>query len=401
MDREQQGNTAARVLIISAAFVIVIAGMRAAEPMLVPFLLSVFIAVIAGPPMFWLSEHGLPKPLALLLVIGSLLVGVLAMAALVGSSVDDFTRALPGYQARLNEELAGLINLGDRFGVEFSSQWVLQYLNPSVVMSMVASTLSGFGNVLTNGFLILLTVAFILLEAASFPSKLRQIGRNREAPTQGGVVGDALAPFTRFAHTVRRYMAIKSAVSLATGVVIGLWLLALGVDYPLLWALLAFLLNYVPNIGSIIAAVPAMLLAFIQLGAGSAALVAGGYLAVNTVMGNIIEPRFMGRGLGLSTLVVFLSLVFWGWVLGPVGMLLSVPLTMTLKIALESRSDTHWLAVLLGPEHEHLPDEDALALPAGAMATDAPTDAASDAASDVAGGESGDGRGDGGAQSTA
>jgi len=381
LDRKQQGNTAARALMISASFVIVIAGMRAAEPMLVPFLLSVFIAVIAGPPMFWLSEHGLPKPLALLLVIGVLLVGVLAMAALVGSSVDDFTRALPGYQLRLNEELAGLMHLGDRFGIEFSSDWLLQYLDPSVIMRMVASTLSGFGNVLTNGFLILLTVVFILLEAASFPSKLREISRDRQAAAQG-VMEDALAPFTRFAQTVRRYMAIKSAVSLATGVVIGLWLLALGVDYPLLWALLAFLLNYVPNIGSIIAAVPAVLLAFIQLGAGSAALVAAGYLAVNAVMGNAIEPRFMGRGLGLSTLVVFLSLVFWGWVLGPVGMLLSVPLTMTLKIALESHSDTHWLAVLLGPEHDHLPNDDALALPVGAMAADPASGTSSTAASD-------------------
>ncbi len=116
--------------------------------------------------------------------------------------------------------------------------------------------------------------------------------------------------------------------------------------------MLAFLLNYVPNIGSIIAAVPAVLLAFVQLGAISALLTTALYVAVNVTIGNVVEPRFMGRGLGLSTLVVFLSLVFWGWVLGPVGMLLSVPLTITVKIALESSSKSHWLAVLLGPEHE-------------------------------------------------
>jgi AI-2 transport protein TqsA len=118
----------------------------------------------------------------------------------------------------------------------------------------------------------------------------------------------------------------------------------------MLWGLLAFALNYVPNIGSIIAAVPAVLLSIVQLGVLKALVVAAGYAGINMVMGSFLEPRFMGRGLGLSTLVVFLSLLFWGWVLGPVGMLLSVPLTMTAKIALESRDDTRWIAVLLGPK---------------------------------------------------
>ena len=119
------------------------------------------------------------------------------------------------------------------------------------------------------------------------------------------------------------------------------------VDYPLLWGLLAFLLNYIPNLGSIIAAVPTVLLTLVQLGWSAALIVFAGYSVVNVVIGSFIEPRFMGKGLGLSTLVVFLSLVFWGWVLGPVGMLLSVPLTMTLKIALESSEENRWLAKLL------------------------------------------------------
>ena len=139
---------------------------------------------------------------------------------------------------------------------------------------------------------------------------------------------------------------------MAPGVAVWLWLWLLGVDYPILWSLLAFLLNYVPNIGSIIAAVPAVLLALVQLGPGSALWAAAGYLATNVVFGNILEPRFMGRGVGLSPLVVFLSLIFWGWVLGPVGMFLSVPLTITAKIALAASDDTRWAAVLLGTGEE-------------------------------------------------
>ena len=145
-------------------------------------------------------------------------------------------------------------------------------------------------------------------------------------------------------------MAIKTLISLVTGIFITIWLTIIGVDYPLLWGPLTFALNYVPNIGSIIAALPAVLLAIIQLGLMRALLAAAGYIVINLLMGSVVEPRFMGRGLGLSTLVVFLSLLFWGWILGPVGMLLSVPLTITAKIALDSRDDTRWIAVLLGPE---------------------------------------------------
>ena len=169
----------------------------------------------------------------------------------------------------------------------------------------------------------------------------------------GSVLDDpqtSLQGFQRFTETVKSYMAIKTGVSLATGTAVTVWLIVLGVDYPLLWGMLAFLLNYVPNIGSIIAAVPAVLLALVQLGIGSAAVTLAGIMVINIVMGSVIEPRFMGRGLGLSTLVVFLSLVFWGWVLGPVGMLLSVPLTMTVKIALDSGDDTRWIAIFLGPD---------------------------------------------------
>ena len=111
-----------------------------------------------------------------------------------------------------------------------------------------------------------------------------------------------------------------------------------------MWGVLAFALNYVPNIGSIIAAVPAVLLAVIQIGIFKAMIIAAGYAVINLAMGSVVEPRFMGLGLGLSTSVVFLSLLFRGWILGPVGMLLSVPLTITVKIALDSREESRWMS---------------------------------------------------------
>ena len=343
MDGKQHIAPASRFLLTMAAFVIVVAGMREAQPMLVPFLLSGFIAIIAAPSMLFLKEHGLHTGLAILVVILALIGISSLLGILIGTSVDDFSAQLPTYQAKLREQTAELLQWLTTMGIPVSEEIFSRFFDPAKAMKLAAQGLSSFGNLLTNTFLILLTVIFILFEASSFPAKLRKILRDPENDYEH---------FNRFLENIKRYMAIKSATSLLTGLIISIWLMVVGVDYPILWGVLAFFLNYVPNIGSIIAAIPAILLALVQLGTGGAIWTLAGFLVANNLVGNVIEPRFMGKGLGLSSLVVFLSLVFWGWVLGTVGMFLSVPLTMTIKIALDSRDDTRWLAVLLGPEIE-------------------------------------------------
>jgi predicted PurR-regulated permease PerM len=336
-------SAGSRFLLMAAAFVILVAGMKAAQPILVPFLLSVFIAIISAPSMFYLQRRGLPTAIALLLVLAAVISILFLVAILVGNSIEDFRQSLPLYQSRLQDQLGALISLFAKVGINLSLGEVQAYFDPGVVMRMVANTLNGLGSVLTNGFLILLTVAFILAEASSFPAKLHRVLDRPEHSLPG---------FDHFLQTVKQYMAIKTWVSLATGAIVWLGLWLLGVDYPFLWGVMAFFLNYVPNIGSIIAAIPAVLLALIQLGWGHALAVALLYLAINIVMGNVVEPRYMGKGLGLSTLVVFLSLIFWGWVLGPVGMLLSIPLTMTVKIAMDNNEETRWIAILLDSENQ-------------------------------------------------
>ncbi len=328
-------------LVPLAAFVVIVAGMRAAQPLLVPFLLAAFIAVISAPPLFWLRHKGVPTILAVIIVLIVVIVIGFMMVTLVGASLTDFSQSLPGHEANVRAQAASILAWLTDLGVNVSEQEILEAFNPAAAMNLVAKMLDGLRGVLTNSFLILLTVIFILLEASSFPAKLHAVSDRGHA---------SLAGFEKFTDNVQRYMAIKTIVSLVTGIFIAIWLAVIGVDYPLLWGLLAFLFNYIPNVGSILAAFPAVLLALLQLGVGSALWSGLGYLVVNIVMGQMIEPRFMGRGLGLSTLVVFVSLVFWGWVLGPVGMFLSVPLTMTVKIALESSDETRWIAILLGPE---------------------------------------------------
>jgi AI-2 transport protein TqsA len=266
---------------------------------------------------------------------------LLIVGAIVGASINSFYTELPVYQTRLREQVSAFQSFLATKGIRGMEKVLLGFVNPGAVMSLTASLLAGLGSALSNIVLILLTVAFILFEASSFPVKLRAVlGHPQQVFPQ----------FTRFVGDIERYMIIKTLISLATGILIGIWLSILGVDFPILWGFLAFLLNYVPNVGSIIAAIPAVLLALIQLGIGTAVMATAGYMAINFILDTVIETRLMGQRLGLSTLVVFLSLIFWGSLLGPVGMVLCIPLTMTLKFACENNKGTQWIAVLLGPE---------------------------------------------------
>ena len=330
-------------LLILASFVIVVAGMKAASSILVPFFLAVFIAVICTPPLFWLQRKGVPKVLALVLILAAILIVGLLFGALIGPSLNDFLRSLPDYQERLSTHIAASISWLREKGVNIPAEEVPHALNPGWVMDLAGGIFAALSSVLTNAFLILLTVVFILLEAADLPKKLQIMLKNPER---------SLSTIEKFSQSAKRYLVIKTLISAATGLAIWLWLLILGVDYPVLWGTLSFLLNYVPNIGSIIAALPAVLLALVKLGVGSALLTVLGFLVVNVVIGNILEPKLTGKGLSLSTLVVFLSLVFWGWVLGPIGMILSVPMTSLVKIALESYEETRGLAIMLGSATE-------------------------------------------------
>jgi len=326
-------------MLSAAAFVVIIAGLRAAQPLVAPFLMSIFIAVLATPPLFYFQKKGLSTALALLLVTAGVVAAGIVLAALIGGSLDDFSSHLPAYQERLKQLTGETLAWLQSMGVQIPDRALTTYLDPAKAMRMAGTLLSGLGGALANTFLIMLTVIFILFEASGFPAKLNAALSRPDA---------SMERLARIVRNINHYMVIKTTTSFATGLVVTGMLAMVGVDYPVMWGTLAFMLNYVPNIGSVIAALPAVLLALIQISPTAALVVAVGYLVINIIIGNVVEPRFMGEGLGLSTLIVFLSLVFWGWVLGPVGMFLSVPLTMTLKIALDANKDTRPIAILLG-----------------------------------------------------
>ena len=456
-------------LYMAAAFVIVVAGMRAAESILNPLLLAVFLSIVSAPAYFGLLNRKVSEWLALLTVIGVLGLILFGVVLIVTKSIAGFMSEQEHYQERLREEKdrivakvetwvpdwakkdkaipvanepvqsgalesnavkapsfggaddgqpavggtsvkeqsekarsnaavspeskpsPSVVATEERFASENpdgaetlklaalgvkaegsevhpgsgpkvslpSSEWLRmdntsrplpkdeqgwqeymsEQFSPGTAIAFAASVAGSLGQLLSNAFLILLMVIFILLEAGTLDRKMRKaFSQTVEASDRGREIVKSL----------QHYIVIKTWISLGTGILVAVWLNFFGVSHAPLWGLLAFLFNFIPNIGSIIAAVPALLVAWLDVGIQPAIACAIGFALVNGVIGNFIEPRVMGKGLGLSAMVVFCSMLFWGWVLGPVGMLLSVPLTMTARIVMNGFDDTRWIATLLG-----------------------------------------------------
>jgi len=215
--------------------------------------------------------------------------------SILGGSIHKFTVQLPEYQIRLQGDISKMAVWLNARGIDWLGDEVRQYINPSIALSYVGKVFNGLGNLLANGFLIFLTVMFLLFEGVALKDKMQIISGDSETAQTHQIAA--------FLESVNKYMAIKSMTSLVTGLLIFLWLWVLGIEYAILWGLMAFLLNFIPNIGSIIAAIPAVLLALVTAGPLITLWVIAGYLLVNILIGNIIEPKFLGDRLGLSTLV--------------------------------------------------------------------------------------------------
>jgi predicted PurR-regulated permease PerM len=306
-------------------------------------LLALFISIICEQPVSWLEKRKIPRGLALVIVILGMIILFSGFAVLIGGTISSFSGNLSKYESTLTSLSDSFVKFLNDKGLNIHQDQLFSFIQPAKILEFTATALNTLVNMMGNTFLILLIVLFTLMEFGSFSVKAKAI-----------LIGtdESVSYISTILQNIRHYLGIKTLICLLTGVFVFIALLIIGVDYPLLWALIAALMNYIPNIGSIIAALPAVLFALVQLGFGGALWTLGSFMIVNNVLGNFIEPRIMGKGLGLSTLVVFLSLLFWGFILGPVGMFLSVPFTMTIKIILEHNENTKWLSILLGTPDE-------------------------------------------------
>jgi predicted PurR-regulated permease PerM len=343
MISEHNRSTLVSPVLLIASSIIVIAGLMAAQTVVIPVILALFISIICTQPIIWLEKRKIPYGLAMLLVLLSVGLFLIVIGGIIGKSLSRFTKDGPKYEENLRQIVGSSIDNLNAVGANIDSQQLLDLIDPGKILSFTAGAVGEIGSIMSDSFLIMLITIFMLLEVKTFFYKTELIEK---------IHGNSLKYLNKIGASIRHYLSIKTVVSILTGIFIWLWLLIIGVDYAILWGVIAFLLNYIPSIGSIIAAVPTVLLALIQLGIGGMIWTGVGYLVVNVVMGNIIEPKVMGKGLGLSTLVVFLSLIIWGFILGAVGMFLSIPLTITIKIMLEQNERTQWMAVLLGTGDE-------------------------------------------------
>jgi len=329
-----------RALIITASLVVILAGIKVAATLVVPFLLAVFLAVLTAPAFLNMKRAGLPATVAMaVMVLGLGVIGLVTVTVL-RTSLDQFTSNLPVYETNLKAQIDAIWLWLESKGVDAPSELFADTLDPQFAMSYAGRIARALSGMLGMTFIIFIITAFMLVEANGLHQKLIAME---------GLSEENLAALEKNIHDVRRYVSLKSVMSLLTGALVTLWLWGLGIDNALFMGLLAFFLNFVPNVGSFVAAIPGVLLGFILFGPAMAGIAAIGYVAINVGVSNVIEPRFMGNNLGISPLIVIMSLVFWGWLLGPVGMLLSVPLTMVVKVILENVPSTKSAAILLGP----------------------------------------------------
>jgi AI-2 transport protein TqsA len=326
-----------RVIVALAALVVVLAGLHLGAPIVNPILFAVVLALLFNPLYSWLKRRGLPTPLALLFMlvfVGAIFAGLFFT---LGASIGRFTERLGFYTSQLDGRLDDLDAIIEQLGL--SGFDLREVVKPGALADALGVVLSGIAGFLSDLFLILAIMLFLLAEGQAMMDRLRA-----SVPDDNPRV----ARLAVFGQNVVRQFGLRAIVNVVTGAGVTVLLLVLGVDFPLLWGILTFFLSFVPYIGLVLAVAPAVVLALAEFGLSRAVLVIVGVVVINVLAENVLSPMMMGRGLNLSPTVVFLSFILWAWVLGGPGAFLAVPITMFVIVMLETFPETRWLASLMG-----------------------------------------------------
>jgi AI-2 transport protein TqsA len=354
---KSSGNKAGRWLILIGSLVLCMAGLRAAKDFFVPVALAFFVATISVPITHFLVARRFPRSLAVLVTVLVDFCFILGVVFLATSLAEDLQKKWNDRYAaevsrRVQVESVALADKLESWGVQDARDKINQAVQENLanlqsirferVLDVGAGLLGRVIGFFGAFIIVLILTVFMLVEAPMFARRLNAISQAR---------GPDIERLVSATRDIQRFLAIKTVVSLATGVLAGFLCWAAGLDFYILWGILAFALNFIPVIGSIVAGVPPTLLALITTGLPTAVIVAGGYLLINNALGNFLEPLLVGRRFGVSTLVVIMAVMFWGWMWGPLGMLLAVPITMLLKVVLEGSDEFRWIAVAISADH--------------------------------------------------
>src|SRR5215218_2161186 len=326
-----------RVMLGLAATVVVLVGMRLAAPILNPILFALVLSLLFSPIYAWLRRHRIPTPLALVVMLVGLTVLFVGIFLIMGISIARFSGDIASYTGKLNAQVGNLQELAKSLGL--SNVDIRDAVKPSALAGAIGSVLGGVADFLSNLFLILIIVLFLLAEGPAMMNRLRaSAGSNHPQVERLSVFG----------RNVVRQLGLRAIVNLFTGAGVVVLLLVLRVDFPLMWGILAFFLSFIPWIGLPLAVAPAVVLAFAEHGLTSALLVIAGVIVINIVAENALSPMLMGRGLSISPTVLFLGFIFWAWLLGGPGAFLAAPLTIFLILMLGTFPETRWLANVMG-----------------------------------------------------
>ena len=331
-------SSISRFFLTIAGAIATLAGMRVAAPILGPILIALVITVAWSPGSEYLRKRGWHPSVAALAGIAFGVMAIALFVVLVWSSLVQLQENLPGYQPRI----AALQQLfRDKLAdLPFDTSRVFsgEVFSAGAIVGYALRIAQQFTKTAGNIFLLVLLMAFMMLEAVRYPQKLNEALSSSP---------DAIQRFTEFGDSIRSYVVLNAIFGLIAAVLDTILLLSLGVDFAILWGVLSFLLSFIPNIGFVIALTPPTLLALVQFGFGRAIAVLAGYIVINFLVDNVIKPRFVGSRLDLSPLVVVLSLLFWGWLLGPMGALVAVPLSIGARFLFESFEESRWLAHIM------------------------------------------------------
>jgi predicted PurR-regulated permease PerM len=326
------------MLLAAASLVAVLAGMRAASTIIAPMMLALLITIAWTPGSLWLQRRGWRPTIAALtgIVLGVLILGLFGL--LVWASLLQLQGKLPTYQTRIGVLQVQAREMLARLPFDTSRVFAGDAVTPGALVGYALTAIKKL--TATAGKLVVLVVlmAFMMLEGVRYPAKL-----------QSALKGfpDAKDRFSRLGVVLRSYVTVNSIFGLVAALINTVLLLFLGVDFAILWGVVSFLLSFVPNIGFVVALVPPALLALIEFGPGKSLGVVLGYVIINFIVDNVVKPRFVAEQVDLAPIVIVLSLLFWGWLLGPMGALVAVPLSIAVKFLFESFEDSRWLAQLM------------------------------------------------------
>ncbi|MBK8039893.1 MAG: AI-2E family transporter [Verrucomicrobiaceae bacterium] len=345
------GSRGSQVVVTLASLFIVLAGMKLAANLLLPIVYAFFLAVLSYPLARWLHRHRFPMPVALGVTMFVNLAVVAGLITIAVRLMVSFAAYLPRYVKGLNSKLGEMALWLEGKGVSgvkaevdhlFDWNTVVEWSTQENVMrglgAALGSTFGAVSTVFVGLIMILLIMMFMLMEAHGTHTRLQAV-KLSGGPDFSGLM--------RSADDIQKYLGVKTLISALTGLLAGILCWLFGLQYPLLWAILAFVCNFIPAVGSTAASIPAIAEALVQNGPMHAVVVAVGYGGINFCLDNFVQPHLLGNRFGISPLVVILSVIFWGWLWGPLGMFLAVPLTMVMKVILDNTDEFRWLSVAM------------------------------------------------------